>query len=685
MNNSEKKRGLRSFVPRLIPFRIPPSGAAAAIGIALLMAQPLPAGAEPREDYASADLTQLPIEQLMNIEVFAASKFPQKIIEAPSAVTIITAADIRAYGYRTLADALKSVRGMSVSYDRNYAYLGVRGSGRTGDFNSRMLLLVDGYRLNDPIYDSAAIGTELLLDVDLIERIEIVRGPGSSIYGSNAVLGVINVITRRGSDLDGLEASGELASFGTDKERLSYGKRYDNGAELLLSASRYDSRGQDLFFPEFNTPADNNGIAGNLDGDRYESFFGKLAYAGFTLTGGYSSRDKAVPTASFESVFNDPNYLVTDGSAFVDAGYYGDLGQRWDISAHVFRGRYTYEGIYPAGTPVVLNIDTARGNWWGAEAKLLGRFERHKVVAGAEYQDNYRQDQANFDIGTPPPLNLDDRRSSTRAGMYLQDEITLAEQWLFNAGLRYDHYSTAGDAVNPRLGLIWSPLDTTAFKLLYGTAFRAPNVYELYYALAGSQKANPGLKPEKITTYEFVIEHQLRHNFRLTADAYSNKISDNINQVTDPVDELIFMNTGQVDAHGVELEAERLWDGGARLRTSYAWQISREKDTGDELVNSPRHLAKLNYSVPVRDDSLRAGAELQYTGSRKTIAGGTAGGHLLANLTLSSERVAQGLEFSASIYNLFDKRYADPGGQEHVQDLIAQDGRSYRLKLSYRF
>lgn len=676
MKNGAKNPGRRTLSARPLPVRIPPSAAAMSIGIALLMAQPMPAGAEPGEDYASADLTQLPIEQLMDIEVFAASKFPQKTIEAPSAVTILTAADIKSYGYRTLADVLRSVRGMNVSNDRNYSYLGVRGSGRTGDFNSRMLLLVDGYRLNDPIYDQAFIGTEEFLDVDLIERVEIVRGPGSSIYGSNAVLGVINIITRRGSDLDGIEASGELASFGTDKERLSYGKRHENGAELLLSASRYDSRGQDLLFPEYG------GVARNLDGDRYKRFFGKLSYAGFTLTGGYSSRDKAVPTASYGTVFNDPNFLVTDGSAFMDIGYYGDLGQRWDLSAHVFRGRYTYEGIYPYAA---LNKDTAQGNWWGAEAKLVGRFERHKVVTGVEYQDNYRQDQANFNIGTPPPLNLDDRRSSTRAGIYLQDEITLAEQWMFNAGLRYDHYSTAGDAVNPRLGLIWSPLDTTAFKLLYGTAFRAPNVYELYYALAGSQKANPGLKPEEITTYEFVVEHQLRPNFRLTADAYSNKISDNINQVTDPVGDLIFMNTGQVDAHGVELEAERLWDGGARLRTSYAWQISREKDTGAELVNSPRHLAKLNYSVPVRDDSLRAGGELQYTGSRKTQAGGTAGGHLLANLTLSSVRVARGLELSASVYNLFDKRYADPGGPEHVQDLIAQDGRSYRLKLSYRF
>jgi iron complex outermembrane receptor protein len=657
------------------------------IGVALGMALSMHAVAESSTPDAQADLTSLSIEELLSVEVSTASKFPQKTTEAPANVTIITAADIKRYGYRTLANLLSSVRGMNVANDRNYNYLTVRGAGRTGDYNSRVLLLVDGYRLNDNIYDQAAIGTEFPVDVDLIDRVEVVRGPGSSIYGSNAVLGVINVITKQGKDLNGLEASGELASFNTNKERLSYGKRYENGAELLLSGSKYHSADKDLFFPEFNTPTNDNGIAHNMDGDRYKNFLGKLAYAGFTLTTGYSNRDKTVPTASYGTLFNDPNFHVTDGAVFMDLGYYGELAKSWGMTAHVFQGRYHYEGIYPyAGAPVVLNKDTAQGDWWGTEVKLLGRFEKHKVVAGVEYQDNYRQDQANYDIA-PYKLSLDDKRNSKRDGIYVQDEITLGKGLLLNAGLRNDHYSNVGSTVNPRLGLIWNPADTTALKFLYGTAFRAPNMYELYYGTGGIQKANPTLQPEKIATYEFVVEHSPQQNLRLTADMYRNKISNNITQVTDPADGLlVFINAGQVDARGVELEAERLWDSGMRLRTSYAWQISRDETTQTELVNSPRHLAKLNYSVPVWREGMRTGLELQYTSSRKTLAGGAAGGHVLTNLTLLSERLAENLDISASIYNLFDIRYADPGGQEHVPlDLIAQDGRSYRFKLNYRF
>jgi outer membrane receptor protein involved in Fe transport len=635
---------------------------------------------------AETGLTELSIEELLNVEVYSASKFAQKTTEAPSSVTVITAADIKNYGYRTLVDLLNSVRGMNISYDRNYNYLGVRGSGRAGDYNSRMLLLVDGYRLNDSVYDQASIGTEFPVDLDLIDRVEVVRGAGSSIYGSNAVLGVINVITKRGRDYGGLEASAEVASFGTNKERLSYGKRYENGAELLVSASKYHSDGQDLFFPEFNAPATNNGVARNMDGDRYHSFFGKLSYEGFTLTSGYSSRDKTVPTAPYGTLFNDPGMWTNDTAAFADLAYYGVLDKRWNVSAHVFEGRYSYDGIYPyAGPPTVLNYDAAQGNWWGTEVKFLGRFEKHKVVAGLEYQNNYRQDQINYDIA-PYALKLDDKRNSTRDGIYVQDEITLDKGLLLNAGLRNDNYSNVGSAVNPRLGLIWGTTDTTTLKFLYGTAFRAPNVYELYYSTAGIQKGNPALMPEKIVTYEFVVEHSLQPNFRLTANIYRNRISDNISQITDPADGmLVFVNAGQVDAQGAEFEAERLWNGGARLRASYAWQISRDKETGDELINSPRHLAKLNYSVPVWGDRLRTGLELQYTGSRKTLAGGTANGHLLTNLTLLSENLARNLTLSATVNNLFDQRYSDPGGQEHVQDLIAQDGRSFRLKLGYRF
>src|SRR5512142_1059487 len=231
---------------------------------------------------AAADLKQLSLEELMNIEVqtiYSASKHEQKVTEAPSSVSIVTSAEIKQYGYRTLADILRSVRGFYVTNDRNYSYVGVRGFGRPGDYNSRILLLIDGHRTNDNIYDQAFVGTEAIIDVDLIDRVEIVRGPGSSLYGSNAFFAVVNVVTKRGRDVRGVEISGEAGSFNTTKGRLTYGGRSQNGLEAVASGTSYGSRGQSLYFPEFDPAistdprAANGGISDRSDYDRTKSIF----------------------------------------------------------------------------------------------------------------------------------------------------------------------------------------------------------------------------------------------------------------------------------------------------------------------------------------------------------------------------------------------------------------------------
>lgn len=206
--------------------------------------------------------------------VYSASKYEQKVTEAPSSVTIITADEIKKYGYLNFAEILRSVRGFHITYDRNYHYLGVRGFGLPGDYNTRILLLIDGHRINDAIYEQAPLGTDFPIDIDLIERIEIIRGPGSSLYGTNAFFAVINVITRRGRDFKGIETSGAAGRFETYKTRVSYGDKFPNGLEMLFSGSYYSSEGDDrLFFKEFDNPENNNGIAEDLDNDRFKNFF----------------------------------------------------------------------------------------------------------------------------------------------------------------------------------------------------------------------------------------------------------------------------------------------------------------------------------------------------------------------------------------------------------------------------
>lgn len=667
--------------------RYPAHGIAIGALIALTAALFAPvAAAIPDETTQSAGLADLSIEQLLNLEIYSASKFLQKTSEAPAAVTVITAADIQRFGYRTLGDVLASARGIFVTNDRNYQYLGVRGVNRPGDYNSRILLMVDGYRVNDANYDTASIGQEFFFDIDLIERVEIVRGPGSSIYGSNAFFGVVDVITKRGETLNGSELSAEAASFGGAKARFSYGRSLENGGDLLLSATGQSSRGEDLYFREFDTPANNNGIAQSLDRDRAKRVFGKLSLGGLSLTGAYSERTKAVPTAAFSSVFNDPRTNTKDSQALLDIAYRGQLSQQVGVSARAYWGGYYYDATFPYDQPpVTVNADRSRAEWWGADFRLTSRHDDHTLVAGLEYQDNSRQDLNNRDLD-PAFVYIDEKHRSVRRALYVQDEIRIARSLILNAGLRYDNYSTSGSTVNPRVAVIYLPQPATAIKLLYGTAFRAPNAYELYYADPTTSKASQNLKPETTASYEIVGEHQIHPNLRVSASLYRNDLRNLISQVTDTDGLNVFRNAaGRIRSQGAEFELEQAWSADRRLRASYAQQKTRDEITGNELENSPRHLFKLNYSQPLPGDEWLAAAELHYTGRRRTLAGGTTAGFAIANLSILSRRLAAGLEASASIYNALDKRYADPGRPEHVEDTIGQSGRSFRLKLNYRF
>ena len=639
------------------------------------------------------DFTELSIEELMNLDidiVSGASKYAQKVTEAPSSVSIVTADEIRKYGYRTLADILRSVRSFYTTYDRNYHYVGIRGFGRPGDYNVRLLLLLDGHRINDNLDDSASIGTEFAIDVDLIDRVEVIRGPSSSLYGANAFFGVINIVTKRGQKLSGLETAAEAASFGKYKGRLSYGDKFRNGLEMILSGSIYDSKGQDLYFKEFDDPATNNGVAENCDDDQYRSFFGRLSCRDFILQGGYVSREKGIPTASFESEFNDPRNRTVDGQAYVSLKYKHRFNNQLAVMARLSYNHYNYDGDYvfdysEDDVPYILvNKDVGRGKCWGGELKLTKNLmAKHRFVLGAEYRDNIQQDQSNYD----EKVYLDDKRDAKNWALYVQDEFQILNPLIFNAGLRYDHYDTFGGTANPRLGLIYTPIEKTSLKLLLGWAFRSPNAYELYYHDGeDTQKSNPDLKTETIETHELVVEQYLGRRLRGSVAGFYYEIDDLISQQTDPADELIvFKNLEKIEARGLELELEWTCDSGLRGRASYTFQYVKNQQTGDVLTNSPKHLAKFSIGVPLIKEKLFAGMESHYMSTRRTLANSDADAFWLTNLTLSGTKLLKGLEVSASVYNLFDKKYGDPGSEEHLPGVIEQDGRSLRLQLTCGF
>ena len=624
--------------------------------------------------------------------VYGASKFLQKVADAPASVTIVTGEEIQKHGYRTLADALRSVRGFYVIYDRNYSYVGVRGFSRPGDYNARILFLLEGHRVNDNIFDGAYVATEFPVDVDLIDRIEIIRGPNSSLYGTGAFVALVNVITKRGRDLNSAEFSTEAASLNSYKGRVSYGGRLDNGLEMLLSGTFYNSQGhRRLFFPEFANPATNNGFAENADGDQSYSMFADLIYRDFNVHVVQASRTKHIPTASFGTVFNDPRTQTTDARSYVDLQY-GHVFGKWETLGRAsydwydYHGMYIYDYVGSRVPPFTQNIDLAKGTWWDLQLDASRVFlKRHRVTLGTEYRQDLGQVQANYDL-RPFVLYLNDHRSARVWAYYLQDEFSVRKNLIFVAGLRSDWYEKFGNTLSARLGLIYSPTPDTDLKAMWGHAFRAPNSYENFYVSSVSNSANPSLRPEKIRTFELDLEHRFGRPFRASASGYFNRIDRLIAPQMDPATgKLLYTNSDSLDTKGIELELAARWPGGTEGAVSYSLQNSRSQQTGDVLTNSPQQLGKANLSLPLVWGKLFTGLEGQYTSRTRTVSGADLGSFFVMNLTFFSRNLRNGFDVSTSLYNLFDKRYADPAGIEHRQTSIPQDGRSFRVKLTYRF
>jgi iron complex outermembrane receptor protein len=645
------------------------------------------AGGAGAQDQDTPDLTTMSLDQLLEAEVvYAASRRIQTLREAPSAVSVVTAAEIRAHGYRTVADVLRSLPSFYVTEDRRYSFVGVRGFSRPGDYGARILLLLNGLRTNDSLYEQAYVGQDFIVDIDLVERIEVVRGPSAAIYGSSAFFAVVNVVTRRGRDFQGGELSLGASSFDTRSGRASYGRRLDNGLEVLLSASLSGSGGQRLYFKEYDDPGTANGVADRIDGENFDRVLASLSKGDFTFEANHVSRDKGIPTGVYGTVFGDARTRTTDAKDLVSLTYAHSRPNRSSVMARVHYGRLAAHGTYAiTDAPTGVTEDSGRGEWYGLEGSLVRPLgARHLLTAGVEFQDDFSLRQLNFDP-VPRVIHQDSRNESKRAAVFGQDEITLSKRLTFHVGVRQDWYQGLGHQTSPRLALVFDVGGATTLKLLAGRAFRAPDEFELHFA-APPYKTNPRLGPETIHTTELVLEKALPHGLHLNASTYLNEVHDLISLRLDPADgRLVYENLGRGDSVGAEIGLDFKRGGGSSGHLSYAWQRSREQPSGELLTNSPRHMLKAGMAWPLLGKRLTAGVDGWYLSSRTTLSGAQAGSAKIANFTLAAPRILGRFDLSASVYNLFDARYADPGAPEHRQDLIIQDGRSGRLKVGVRF
>ena len=662
---------------------------ASIVGLSALLAFDAPARAEVAE--RELLLFDEPV-------VTAAAKHEQTLADAPASVSVITQEDIRRFGYRTLADALRSLDGFYGSYDRAYDYLGVRGFLIPGDYNDRILLLVNGHAYNNDLYQQAPLGNDFGIDMEDIVAIEVVRGPGSALYGGNGLFAVINVVTAAATTRPGVRLLAQGGSFDSVRGHGSVGHVFANGLEVFTGGSAYYADGQDeLYYSEYDSPETNNGVARHRDREKAFNVFLNARYSDFSLQGGATWREKNLPTGAFSEIFNDPYNSTNDARYFAEVAYASQVVADIELAARLYYDGYEYKGDaaydYGEGYERVLNRDKAVSNWFGGE--LRGRrqlFEGNALTVGGEYSYHPDASIRNYDRGGPTYVDV--ARSFNTWGVYTQDEWTLHPTLNLVAGVRYDAYYNRLSNWSPRAAAIWRPVSTTTAKLLYGQAFRAPNPYELYYGYpcdgCTARLTNPDLDPERIATYEAVLEQAIWRRIEGRIDVYHWHISDLVQQVdlTDSNGSAVqFQNTGSAHSTGMELELRVPLPHDILARATYTLQDARAGG-GARLPNSPRNLGTASVLFPLPWD-IEGGTELLVVGPRRTLAGSSVATATIASLTLARRdllpHLLPGVGLSASFYNIFDQHYDDPVSSDFVQNAIEQDGFTFRVQLRYVF
>ena len=647
------------------------------------------AGVEPKPEAVLFDA--LPV-------VEAASLHTQTLMEAPASVTVITKDDIRRRGYRTLAEALADVRGLYVTYDRTYQSLGVRGFAIPGDYSTRFVLLIDGHSLSDNVFGTTGyFGQDFGLDMDLIERIEIIRGPSSALYGSNGMFATINIVTRSPVDYPTFRSSVETDSFGERKAEVTTSQYLGKGANLLLSASVFNNTGQSLYFPSFNTPATNNGWAMNMDGEKGYHTYANLIWRDWSFLALFAGNDKIVPTAWYGAIFNDRGTSVGDRRGFVEAAYQRNVGISGQIRWRTYFDQYSttnridFPGDSPALGPLASSDgyvfdgrQTGEGERFGTE--LTYRFNVPHVgyltIGSDATWDVLARLSAYFVAPINYPVSQINEPGRSFA-VFAQQEWELSPHWKAYLGGRLDISLYHDLALTPRVGLIYQPSAASAFKLLYGRSFRNPSVFEQFYGDGVSQIPSSGLTPERMQTVEAVFERKLGKRFELSADVYHYSLDDLIAAV--PLTPVIrqYQNTSSSQSMGIETEASVTMARGWKADASLAVQGQVFEHSVVTEVNSPARVGKLLLETPLWKGRFSASGALQYLSDRETFAGGAVPPAYLVNFSLASKPLPGGLEIQVGIRNLLNRSYWDPVGTGQVMDRIEQDGRSFFARLSW--
>lgn len=652
---------------------------------------------------------EIAVTLVASSEVAAASRVAESLRDAPASASLISSREIDAFAYTGTADAIAGVRGFFFTNDLSYRLIGTRGYGPFGQFGNRTLVQLDGHTINDSWVEASYHQFEVLSDLYGLDRIEVIRGPNSVLYGSGAFLGVVNLVS---PELDDPYRPSRVGTSAISEGVLrAYGHvrhPFEGGGGIQLSAGVVGGQARDFFSPSrVDSPESPSGIAPDMGDFGAVTARANAGLGNFRLYSYWHDYDQQLASGAYEVIFGDPRARHNDRRGYIGLRHDQTLGDSADIQSRVYYDYYGFRGAYPyEDEEGGLLQDTFNGHWGGVDTRMTLRpFAGTRFSVGAELIRHFIHDAQSVDLeGTI--LDSSNPFWKTSAHAMLRQEIS--PRIGVHLGARYDLWlfdtlpGPDGEAetrqignINPRLVLITRPIETGTLKLMTGRGFRAPSVYELTYNDGGiTQIANPALEPETIYSGELEYTQQLLENFELVGALFINHIDNRIEQDGAGVEADLLQFTNREEplwTGGAEIELRRPFLRGWMVSGHYSWQRTRLGDMSNlwnssaTIPNSPSHLAGVKFVAPISYPGILLANRVLVESPRFDREANTTSPAILWDLTFSGQLASVPVRYAAGVRNLLDWRYVHPVGDEIFDVNIRQPGRSLVVDLSTHF
>ncbi len=639
-------------------------------------------------------------------ELVIATLRPTTVRKAPAIATVITAKEIRNMGARNIIDILERLPGFGITR-MNFSLWEIEVRGLKTSRSEKIKLMIDGHTMNYPVWGGAAWAYDSI-SLDQVKRIEIIRGPGSALYGSNAFTGVINVVTQQGEDIDGATVSLGAGTFEAGKFNIAYGKKH-NDLDILAFATFKDMNSANL-----NVESDLGGFSGRTDDWGQSRDLGlKLTWEDLTLNTRYMKRENG-PYIGVQFFLNDESEIKTE-QYMLDLSYEKKINDRFTFNITTYMNHLDMDlawEIYPEGVPLSLGFPdwgpndsmfgtpSMKNRRYGLEANITYNLtEKNLLTVGAVYEKVKHYDlgyYGNFhpltfaSLGTVQDISSlgmwsDPAKRRIRA-LYVQDEWGINEDLSLTAGIRYDEYDDFGDTTNPRIGLVWKVDPRLDIKLLYGEAFRAPNFEELYLINNPATLSNPDLSPEKIRTYEVGLGWYPLEGAVINLTGFYNTVEDRIELVAIGGGLSEFQNRGKTTIYGIETEAKYSWERN-RIYANHTWQRPEDDELGSRLPDVPSHRFNIGMDREIGKHT-SGNLHLLYVGKRPRASSDAREDleeYATVNSSITIKNIFKTLELQGSVYNLFDQQYFYPSPPNTVQSDYPAAGRSFFVEARYKF